>query len=106
MLEELRRAIDLAQAGAWHEAADALDGLPDPAARPLREFFTERGRLERDLDRSRNATRHELANFIAIALANAEAMLDGTFEPTPQRLGNVCAAMRAAAKLLEIVEVA
>ncbi|MEO6835265.1 MAG: hypothetical protein ABI231_05090 [Candidatus Tumulicola sp.] len=42
------------------------------------------------------SSRHELSNSLSIALANVEAMADGTFEVTPQRLNNVCEALRAA----------
>jgi len=45
--------------------------------------------------------RHELGNFLAIALANVEAMVDGLADPTPARLKNVADALRRACDLVK-----
>ena len=39
---------------------------------------------------------HEIANLLSIALANVEAMVDGALDATPERLENVCQALRDA----------
>jgi hypothetical protein len=43
---------------------------------------------------------HEIANQLAIAMANVEAMIDGTLGTTPERLENVCQALRDAQERL------
>jgi hypothetical protein len=44
---------------------------------------------------------HEIANLLSIALANVEAMVDGALGTTPERLENVCQALRDAREHLD-----
>jgi hypothetical protein len=44
---------------------------------------------------------HEVANLLSIALANVEAMVDGALGTTPERLENVCQALRDAREHLD-----
>ena len=101
MVEEVDYALKLAEAGAWAEAIVALQGCPDPLAAALSAAFDGRLRAERGATRERSVKRHELANLVAIALANLEAIGDGTLAGTPQRIDNICGALRAAGRLLE-----
>jgi len=44
--------------------------------------------------------RHEIGNLLSIAQATVEAMMDGTVEPSPQRLQGVRDAIVAAGEVL------
>lgn len=44
---------------------------------------------------------HQVANLVAVALANLEAIADGALDPSSRRYANVCEALRAAGALLE-----
>ena len=101
MFEEVGYALKFAEAGAWTEAIAELEGCSDSLAEPLAAAFDRRLRAERGAARARSAKRHELANLVSIALANLEAIADGTLARTPQRLYNICGALRDAGRLLE-----
>jgi hypothetical protein len=45
--------------------------------------------------------KHEIGNLLSIALANVEAMVDGALGATPERLENVCQALRDAREHLD-----
>lgn len=101
MSDAVDYALKLAEAGAWAEAIAALEGCSDPLGAPLMAVFDRRLCAQRDEARSRSVRRHELANLVSIALANLEAIADGTLARTPQRLYNICGALRDAGRLLE-----
>ena len=79
MRDDVKRVVELAQAGSWGEAIALLE---------------ERERREAD-------RRHDLANLVSVAIANLEAMADGALGATPDRLNNVCEALKNASKLLQ-----
>jgi hypothetical protein len=100
-LEEAVRALDHAGHEEWAEATAALDGVDDPVAEALRSFFARMLARDRARDGALSRVRHDLANTMSIALANAEGMADGAVRVTPARLSNICQALRSARGLLE-----
>lgn len=103
MVDKLHRALDLAKAGAWSQAAALLADSDGALERDLAALFGERQRREADLRHLRSTKCHEIANHLAIAVANLEAMADGALEITPTRLENIRDALRSAGNQLKDV---
>lgn len=93
-------ALDALASGNYEDSSTALSPCTDPLAERLRAVVDEL--RERDSRRAAylSFVKHEIANPLAIAQANLEAMIDGVSELGVDRLERVLDATQAAAALL------
>jgi hypothetical protein len=79
MRGEIQSVVELARAGSLEEAIALLE----------------------QVERRDAGVRHDLANALSVAIANLEAMADGTLVSSAERLNVVCDALKDAARLLQ-----
>lgn len=100
-LADLLHAVDLLALYEWNSARDLLERIDDPLADRLMMLSSDLQKRERERERLMATTRHEVANALAIALANIEGVIDGVVEPTLARRQGIREALVAAGERLE-----
>lgn len=98
---DLLHALDLVALDEWNSARDLLERIDDPLADRLLMLSNDLQKRERERERLLATTRHEIANALAIALANIEGVIDGVVDPTPARRRGIREALVAAGERLE-----
>lgn len=94
-------ALDLLALYDWNSARDLLERIDDPLADRLLMLSNDLQKREREREHLLATTRHEVANALAIALANIEGVIDGVVDPTPTRRRGIREALVAAGERLE-----